>query len=525
MSQRVYIFDTTLRDGEQSPGASLDVNEKVQIARQLAKLGVDIIEAGFPVSSPGDFEAVRAVAREVKGVTVAGLARTHFEDIDRSWEAVRYAEQARIHTFISTSDIHLEHQLRMTRKQVLEAAVEAVKRAKSYTADVEFSAMDASRSDLDFLCNVLAAAIEAGATVINIPDTVGYAVPDEWGRFINTICHKVAGIEKVILSVHCHNDLGLAVANSLAAVVNGARQVEVTINGIGERAGNAALEELVMTLRTRRDHFDCFTNIRTEELYRTSRLVSNLTGMKVQPNKAVVGKNAFAHESGIHQDGVLKERTTYEIMNPTMVGISKSNLVLGKLSGRHAFRQRLEELGYNLSNEELKSAFIRFKKLADKKKEITDDDLEAIIEEEIRRIPQTYTLHYLHISSGTTVVPTATVGLKRDGRLMEEAACGNGPVDAICKAVDKITGVNCTLVNWGINAITAGKDALGDVTLKITADGQKIYIGRGISTDILDASAKAYVNAVNKLVWENGRGEVSSSTKERGDGVTGTPEA
>lgn len=503
MSQRVYLFDTTLRDGEQSPGASLNADEKVQIAKQLAKLGVDIIEAGFPISSPGDFAAVSNIAREVKGVTVAGLARTHFDDIDRAWEAVRQAEQARIHTFISTSDIHLQHQLRMSREQVLEAAVAAVQRAKSYTADVEFSTMDASRSDLDFLCQVLAAAVKAGATVVNIPDTVGYAAPEEWGKFIDTIRNRVDGIDKVIISVHCHNDLGLAVANSLAAVQCGARQVEGTINGIGERAGNAALEELVMTLHTRRDLFDFHTGVRTEEIYRTSRLVSNLTGMKVQANKAVVGKNAFAHESGIHQDGVIKERTTYEIMSPAMVGISKSNIVLGKLSGRHAFSQRLEELGYKLSTEELKSAFEHFKELADKKRDITDDDLEAIIEEEIRKVPPTYTLDYLHISSGTTVVPTATVVLLRDDRRLEEAACGNGPVDAMCKAVDKITGMSCTLVNWEINAIGAGKDALGDVTLKISMDGQKIFVGRGISTDILDASAKAYVNAVNKLVWNN----------------------
>jgi len=505
MSQRVYLFDTTLRDGEQSPGVSLSVNEKVQIARQLTKLGVDIIEAGFPISSPGDFEAVRAVAREVKGVAVAGLARANFQDIDRAWEAVRQAEQARIHTFIATSDIHLKHKLRMSRDEVLAAAMAAVKYAKSYTTDVEFSAEDASRSAPDFLCRVLAAAIEAGATVVNIPDTVGYAVPGEWGKFIETICQKTPGIEKVVVSVHCHDDLGLAVANSLAAVTSGARQVEGTINGIGERAGNAALEEVVMTLYTRKDQYNFFTGVRTREIYRTSRLVSTLTGMNVQPNKAVVGKNAFAHESGIHQDGVLKERTTYEIMNPAMVGIAKSNLVLGKSSGRHAFRQRLEDMGYFLSGEELNKAFERFKKLADKKKEITDDDLEAIVEEEMRLVPDTYALEYLHISSGTTVVPTATVGLKRNGELLEEAACGNGPVDAISKAVDKITSMNCTMINWGINAITSGKDALGDVTLKITADGEKIYTGRGISTDILEASAKAYVNAVNKLVWENRR--------------------
>lgn len=505
MSNRVYIFDTTLRDGEQSPGVSLNVGEKVQIAKQLAKLGVDIIEAGFPISSPGDFNSVRAIAREVKGVTVAGLARANFEDIDRAWEAVRHAEQARIHTFIATSDIHLKHKLRLTREQVLEAAVEAVKRASSYTSDVEFSAEDASRSDQDFMCRVLAAAIEAGATVINIPDTVGYAIPSDWGNFIKSIMGKVPGIEKVIVSVHCHDDLGLAVANSLAAVISGARQVEGAINGIGERAGNAALEEVIMAIHTRKDLFGVFTRARTEEIYRTSRLVSTLTGMKVQNNKAIVGNNAFAHEAGIHQDGMLKERTTYEIMNPAMVGITRSNLVLGKHSGRHAFRSKLEDLGYVLTDKELNKAFARFKKLADKKREVTDEDVEAIVEEEIRVVPQAYELDYLHISSGTAVVPTATVGLKHAGSLLEEAACGNGPVDAICKAVDKITGLNCTMISWGINAVTAGKDALGDVTLKITTDGEQVYIGRGISTDILEASAKAYINAVNKLVWDSNR--------------------
>jgi 2-isopropylmalate synthase len=502
MSQRVYLFDTTLRDGEQSPGASLNMEDKILIAKQLARLGVDIIEAGFPISSPGDFAAVSAIAQQVRGVTIAGLARTNFEDIDAVWEAVRHAEQARIHTFISTSDIHLEHQLRMNREQVLEAAIAAVKRAKSYTEDVEFSAMDASRSDLGFLCQVLEAAIKAGATVVNIPDTVGYAIPEEWGRFIQAISNRVDGIEKVIISVHCHNDLGLAVANSLTAIQNGARQVEGTVNGIGERAGNAALEEFVMTLHTRKDLYDFHTGVRTEEIYRSSRMVSNLTGMRVQPNKAVVGKNAFAHESGIHQDGVIKERTTYEIMSPAMVGISKSNIVLGKLSGSHAFRKRLEEMGYNLSKEHLKKTFERFKKLADKKRDITDADLEALVEEETSQTPITYTLQYLHVSSGTTVMPTATIVLHREGEQLEEAACGNGPVDAICKAVDKITGLSCTLVNWEIDAVTAGKDALGDVTLRITNDGSKIYVGRGISTDVLDASALAYVNAVNKMVFE-----------------------
>jgi 2-isopropylmalate synthase len=500
--QRVYIFDTTLRDGEQSPGVSLNISEKVQIARQLARLGVDIIEAGFPISSTGDFEAVRAVAREVKGVTVAGLARANFQDIDRAWEAVRHAEQARIHTFIATSDIHMKHKLRMSREQVLEAAVAAVKRAKSYTEDVEFSAEDASRTEPAFLFQVIAAAIEAGATVINIPDTVGYAVPGEWGSFIKTICNQVPGIDRVIVSVHCHNDLGLAVANSLAAVLNGARQVEGAINGIGERAGNAALEEVVMALHTRKDRYNHYTGVQTEEIYRTSRMVSTLTGMRVQPNKAIVGANAFAHESGIHQAGVLKERTTYEIMNPAMVGVAKSNLVMGKHSGRHAFRQRLEDMGFDLSEEELNKSFERFKKLADKKSDITDDDIEAIVEEEMKLTPQTYTLEYMQISSGTTVVPTATLGLLRGDERLEEAACGNGPVDAICRAVDKITGFNCTMISWGINAITAGKDALGDVTLRITTDGQRVYTGRGISTDVLEASAKAYINAVNKLIWE-----------------------
>jgi 2-isopropylmalate synthase len=502
MSQRVFIFDTTLRDGEQSPGVSLNINEKVQIARQLARLGVDIIEAGFPISSPGDFEAVRAVAHEVKGVTVAGLARTNFEDIDRAWEAVRHAEQARIHTFIATSDVHMKYKLRMNREQVLEAAVAGVKRAKGYTSDVEFSAEDASRTEPAFLFQVIAAAIEAGATVINIPDTVGYAVPLEWGDFIGNICRQVPGIDRVVVSIHCHNDLGLAVANSLSAVLNGARQVEGAINGIGERAGNAALEEVVMTLRTRKDRFDHYTGIRTEEIYRTSRLVSTLTGMKIQANKAIVGNNAFAHESGIHQAGVMKERTTYEIMNPVMVGVAKSNLVMGKHSGRNAFRQRLEKMGFSLSDEELNKSFRRFKKLADKKSDITDDDIEAIVEEEMKLVPHTYELDYMQISSGTTVVPTATIGLIKDDQRLEEAACGNGPVDAICRAVDKTTGINCTMISWGINAITAGKDALGDVNLKITTDGQRVYSGRGISTDILEASAKAYINAVNKLVWE-----------------------
>lgn len=503
MNNRVHIFDTTLRDGEQSPGVSLNLNEKLQIARQLARLGVDIIEAGFPLTSPGDFAAVQAVAREIRGITVAGLARANFKDIDCAWEALKDAEQGRIHIFLATSDIHLKYKLRMNREQVIEAAVAAVKHAKKYTSDVEFSAEDASRSDLEYLCRVFGEVIKAGATVINIPDTVGYTMPEEYARFIQTIIEKTPGMDKVTASVHCHDDLGLAVANSLAAVGVGARQVEGAINGIGERAGNAALEEVIMGLHTRKDHYGLTTGINTQEIYRTSRLVSSLTGMPVQPNKSVVGKNAFAHESGIHQDGVLKERTTYEIMNPEQVGIVANNLVLGKHSGRHAFKERLAELGYSLNEEELNLAFSRFKVLADKKKEIADQDLQAIVEDEIKHIPDTYVLEYLHISTGTSVVPTATLGLRVGEELKEEAACGDGPVDAIYKTVDKITGLSCVLVNYALNAITGGKDALGDVTVKLRCEGnEKTYIGRGISTDILEASAKAYINAVNKLIYE-----------------------
>ncbi|WP_334109531.1 2-isopropylmalate synthase, partial [Thermodesulfitimonas autotrophica] len=391
------------------------------------------------------------------------------------------------------------HKLRMSREQVLEAAREAVRRARRYTDDVEFSAEDASRSDTDFLCQVLAVAIEAGATVLNIPDTVGYAVPEEFGELIRTIREKTPGIEKVTISVHCHNDLGLAVANTLAAIKNGARQAEVTINGIGERAGNAALEELVMGLYARRPLYGMITGIRTEEIYRTSKLVAALTGMAVQPNKAIVGKNAFAHESGIHQDGVLKERTTYEIIDPTVIGIPKSTLVLGKHSGRHAFKTRLAELGYSLSEEELNTAFARFKELCDRKKTITDDDLLALVEEEMGRVAPTYELHYLHISSGTTIVPTATVGLKVGESLVEEAACGNGPVDAIYKAIDKITGIKCTLESYGIDAVTGGKDAVGSVTVRVKNEKGKTFLGRGLSTDVLEASARAYIDALNKM--------------------------
>jgi len=504
MADRVYIFDTTLRDGEQSPGVSLNKEEKLEIARQLAKLNVDVIEAGFPIASPGDFAAVQAIAEEVRGPVICGLARANFNDIDRAWDALKGAEKPRIHTFIATSDIHLKYKLRKTREEVLRLAVEAVQHAKQYTEDVEFSAEDASRSDLSFLCEVLEAAIEAGATVVNIPDTVGYAVPAEFGEFIASIRRRVKNIGRVVLSVHCHNDLGLAVANSLAAIQAGANQVECAINGLGERAGNAALEEIVMALYTKSGYFGRETGIKYDEIYRTSRLVSTLTGMSVQPNKAIVGKNAFLHESGIHQDGVLKERTTYEIMNPELIGIPQTNIVLGKHSGRHALRERLAELGYTLTDAELDKAFARFKELADRKKEITDLDLEALVKSEIRLSADLYQLCYLHISSGTSVVPTATVGLKRNGTIREEAACGDGPVDAAFKAVDKILGANkVTLAEYNLSAITGGKDALGEVVVRATYKG-KTYIGRGVSTDVIEASVKAYLNAVNKIILEVG---------------------
>ncbi len=500
MGNRVYLFDTTLRDGEQSPGVNLNADEKVQIANQLAKLGIDIIEAGFPVTSPGDFEAVRAVAKEVKGAAIAALARANFNDIDTAWEAIKDAEQPRIHTFIATSDIHLKYKLKKNREQVLDMAVAAVKYACKYTSDVEFSAEDASRSDIDYLCKIIEAVIDAGAKVVNIPDTVGYATPEEFYELIYAIMKKVPNVGNSIISVHCHDDLGLAVANSLAAVSAGARQVEGTINGIGERAGNAALEEVIMAIHTRRDRYKLMTSVNTKEIYRTSRLISSLTGMPVQHNKAIVGKNAFAHESGIHQDGVLKERATYEIMNPEMVGIPQSSLVLGKHSGRHAFRERLAELGYNLTDEELDKAFKRFKELTSKKKEISDSDIEAIVTEETIKVDNKYVLDYIHISSGNTIVPTATVVIMVDGEKKNAASWGDGPVDAIYNAIDKITNLRLILEEYSINAVTAGKDALGEVVVKLRkADNGEVYTGRGVSTDVIEASAKAYINAANKI--------------------------
>ncbi|WP_447974164.1 2-isopropylmalate synthase [Nitrospira sp. Kam-Ns4a] len=500
MTRTIRIFDTTLRDGEQSPGASMNVEEKVMIAKQLARLNVDIIEAGFAYSSPGDFEAIRRIAQEVEGPTICSLARARPEDIDRAWEALKGAPKVRIHTFLSTSDIHLMHQFRMTREEALKRAVEMVQRARSYVTDVEFSPMDATRSDPVFMHEVLEAVIEAGAGTVNIPDTVGYTTPQEFGRLIRGIREKVRNIARAVISVHCHNDLGLAVANSLAAVLEGAGQVECTINGIGERAGNASLEEIVMGLRTRKDFYGADTGVRTEEITKTSRLVSKVTGMVVQPNKAIVGANAFAHTSGIHQDGLLKEKSTYEIMRPESVGLVQSKLVMGKLSGRHAFRTKLEELGYKLSEAELNRAFERFKRLADQKKEIYEEDLEAIVSEEIAKVPERYVLKRLSVESGTDRVPTAQVELEIDGKLVAQTGTGDGPVDAAYRTIAAMTRTKSRLLMYAVEAITGGTEAQGEVSVRVE-EGGKTTTGHGADTDIIVASAKAYLNALNKLAF------------------------
>lgn len=500
---RIFLFDTTLRDGEQAPGMSMNINEKLEVAHQLARLGVDVIEAGFPIASDGDYEAVKRVAKEVQGTTIAGLARVKEIDLERAADALQYASRSRIHTFLATSDIHMEHKLKMTEEQVLENIYKGVSYARSLADEVEFSPEDGSRTRLEFMIRVVETAISAGATIINIPDTVGYATPEEFGAFIKAIKEGVPNMDQAIISVHCHNDLGLAVANSLSAIVNGARQVECSVNGIGERAGNAALEEVAMALLTRKDFYGKELGIHTEEIYRTSKTVSAMTGMSLQCNKAIVGKNAFAHESGIHQDGVLKERSTYEIMDPRKLGIVKDNLVLGKHSGRHAFANRLSQLGFELSTEDLNKAFKRFKDLADKKKEINDLDLEAIVSDEIKKIPERYALEYSQIFTGSKLVPTATIGLREEGReeLIEAAAYGDGPIDAVFKAVDKLTGLSPELESYTIDAVTGGHDAMGEVIVRLKYNDQ-IFIGKGASTDVIEASAKAYINAVNKICFE-----------------------
>lgn len=501
MSDRIYIFDTTLRDGEQSPGVSLNIEEKLEIAQQLKRLGVDIIEAGFPVASPGDFNAVKAIANEVRGPVIAGLVRAIPSEIDRTWEALKGAENPRIHTFLATSDIHMKFKLQRSREQVLEQAVAAVRHAKKLCSDVEFSAEDAYRSDLDFLAEVVRHVIDAGATVVNLPDTVGYAVPDEFYEFISLIINKVPNIDRAVVSLHNHNDLGLGVANSLAGIRAGARQVECAINGIGERAGNASLEEIVMALYTRHAYYGKTTNIKYSEIYRTSRLVSDLTGMSVQPNKAIVGKNAFSHESGVHQDGVMKERSTYEIMSPELLGISASTLVLGKHSGRHAFGERLEELGISLSEDELHDAFARFKEVADRKKEITNDDLVALVRDRVTQVPERFSLEYVHVMCGTGIPATAAVKLSIDGKQFTVSSTGAGPVEAACHAIDKITDIYGRMKDFKLLAVGSGKDALGEVVAGIEIAG-KTYTGRGLSTDIVEASVKAYVNAINKHYHE-----------------------
>ena len=499
---KVMIFDTTLRDGEQSAGIGLTTSEKLDIAKQLDQLGIDIIEAGFAASSPGDFKAVQTIAASVQRPIIASLARCVAGDIDSAWGALSDAARPRIHVFISSSDVHIMDLLRKNPEEVLEQAVASVERAKGYCDDVEFSPMDATRTDLDYLYKLVEAAINAGATTINIPDTVGYTVPGEFAERIRNIQNNVPNIEKAVLSVHCHNDLGNAAANSIAAVQMGARQVEGCINGLGERAGNAALEEVIMTIETRKDLLGVDTNIDTTQIYRTSRMVSDITGFPIQPNKAIVGANAFRHASGIHQDGVLKERTTFEIMEPQSVGWPSSSLVLGKLSGRAGLRARLEELGFDLRSDQLNEAFEAFKDLADRKREVTDADLEALMSNQrrTRSEPNIYTLSHIQVSCGDHEIPTATVRITGpDGTDFTDAATGTGPVDAVCQAINRVIKVQNKLTEFRVDAVTEGIDAIGDVTIRIDRDGQS-YVGRGSDTDIIVASAKAYMNALNRLL-------------------------
>lgn len=500
MSEKIIIFDTTLRDGEQSPGASMNMQEKFQLAQQLVKLNVDVIEAGFPVASEGDFECVKHIAERIRGVQVAGLARCNKRDLDTAWDSLKNGENPRIHTFLATSDIHMKHKLRMDRDQVMELAISSVKHAAKYTSNLEFSAEDASRSDLDFVCKVFAAVIEAGATTVNYPDTTGYALPDEFAAQIRYLIEHIPNIHKAVLSVHCHNDLGLAVANSLAAINAGARQVECTINGLGERAGNTAMEEMVMALRTRSERGLFHTDIVTENIYPSSRLVSNITGIHVQPNKAIVGANAFAHESGIHQDGVLKERTTYEIMDPKDIGLIKGNIVLGKHSGRHALKKHIEGMGHELTDDQLNRVFGRFKQLADLKKEIFDEDLDAILMDEVLRIPESYQLLSLGVMSGSKTLPTAAIRMLIDGAEVEGAGIGVGPIDATFRTIATLTGTGSKLLYFSVNSITGGTDAQGEVMVRLQDQG-KVVIGQGTDPDIITAAAKAYLNGLNRLVY------------------------
>ena len=498
--ERVIFFDTTLRDGEQAAGGMLNPKEKLEIAKQLEKLGVDVIEAGFPISSPGDAEAVRLIAQEVRQPIICALTHANPQAIDAAWESISNAKRSRIHVFLSASDIHLSYQLKKSREEMLDNAIKMVALAKTRCEDIEFSPMDASRTNHEFLYTILQAVIEAGAATVNIPDTVGYAMPEEFGNLIKGIITNVPNIHQAVISVHCHNDLGLAVANSLEALRCGARQIECTINGIGERAGNASMEEIVMGLSTRKDFYQMTTNIDTQQIYKTSRMVSDLTGFSVQPNKAIVGANAFRHQSGIHQDGVIKKAITYEIMNPQDVGIPASSLVLGKLSGRHAFKERLEELGYTLNEEDLKRAFVAFKELADKKKDITDRDIESMVAQEMRTVSEIYHLDLVNVSCGNHSISTATVRLiGPQGEVLADAAMGTGPVDAVYKAIDRLVGIQNNLIEFTVNSVTEGIDAIGEVLVRIESN-EITYSGRGADTDIIVASAKAYMNAVNRLL-------------------------
>ncbi len=504
MSKHIKIFDTTLRDGEQSPGCSMNIQEKLEVATQLERLGVDIIEAGFAISSKGDFESISAIAKKIKKPIICSLCRTVKADIEMAAESIKLAERQRIHTFIATSPIHMEYKLKMSPDKVIETAISAVKYAKSFISDIEFSCEDAGRSDREFLVRILTETIKAGATTVNIPDTVGYQTPDEYGALIRYLMMHVPGIDNVDVSVHCHNDLGFATANSLAGVLNGATQIECTINGIGERAGNTALEEVVMALKTRTDIYHSYTNINTKELTKTSRLVCNVTGAVVQANKAIVGANAFAHEAGIHQDGMLKERLTYEIMNPEDVGLKETKLVLGKHSGRHAFTDKLDELGVQLAPEELNKAFERFKKMADQKKEMTDQDIEALIADEASQSQEIYHLEHVYVVSDSTKRPTATVQIRKESHILEEQEEGAGSVDAIYKAIDKIFGESFNLLDYIVQAVTGGTDALAEVVVRLK-ENDRIFTGRSADLDVLTASAKSYVTAINKLLAERGK--------------------
>jgi 2-isopropylmalate synthase len=508
MRDTVTVFDTTLRDGEQSPGASMNLQEKMDVASQLARLGVDVMEAGFPAASTGDFEAVQAIAAKIRGPIICGLARASDGDIDRCWEAIKESPLPRIHTFLATSDIHLKYKLKKTREEIVEMVDRAVKRAKGYTPDVEFSAEDSTRSDLDFLCQVVRVAIAAGATTINLPDTVGYTTPTEYYQMITEVRKRVPETDGITLSVHCHNDLGLAVANSLSACTAGARQIECTINGIGERAGNASLEEIAMILRTRGDAFNLDTRINTKELIRASRLVSDVTGSPVQPNKAIVGANAFAHEAGIHQHGVMAERTTYEIMDPSDIGLAESRLVLGKHSGRHAFEKRLQELGFALDRDALNRAFARFKDMADRKKDIYDADLEAIVSDEVSTVAVQWTIQHMTVYTTLEGYPTATVVLRHNDADILETGTGVGAVDAVYKTIDKIVAVPYTLKDYMVHGVTGGTDALADVTVRLQKNGL-VFTGRGSALDIVEASAKAYVQAINKMAARCSAGNVA----------------